>query len=269
MSTERAAIKNRYGLKLVIKVDTPENPKNLVFIQPGQGGFIEQVHISAFAEAFLENGFRTVRFDPTNSLGESGGDPQDVTYDNYLEDLEDVINWARTQPWFQQPFALCGHSMGAQSTAWYAEHHPQEVELLAPVAPPVHYGLWVKTLAPQTLKDWQEKGYKEDVSRSKPGVVKKIGWGVNESLKKFDLLPNADKLTMPAFFMAGEFDEPCPYKNQKVLFDLIPSKNKKFVEISDAEHSFRNNGTKEYGKELQEAKTALSAWLRDINRLAP
>ena len=34
MKTERFEIKNRYGLKLVIQVDTPENPKNLVFIAP-------------------------------------------------------------------------------------------------------------------------------------------------------------------------------------------------------------------------------------------
>ena len=70
---------------------------------------------------------------------------------------------------------------------------------------------------------------------------------------------------MPVLFMVGEFDQSCPYENQKILFDLIPSKNKKFVRIAGAEHSFRNNATNEYGKELQEAKAALSAWLREVN----
>lgn len=262
MSTQRLAIKNRHGLKLVIQVDKPDNPKDLVFVAHGQGGSIVQDHIQAFTDAFLENGFRVVRFDATHSLGESEGDMMDVTYDSYLEDLEDVISWARAQNWFQQPFSLCGQSMGAQSTAWYAEHHPEEIKYLAPIAPTTNYELWVKTLDPEFRKVWQERGYKEEPSRSKPGVIGRVGWGVAESLKRFDLLPLADKLTMPVFFMAGEFDQPCPYKNQKVLFDLIPSKNKKFVKIADAEHSFRNHNTEQHGKELQVAKTALSTWLR-------
>ena len=263
MITERVSIKNRYGLKLVIQVDTPENPKNLVFIQPGQGGFIGQTHIAAFAEAFLANDFRVVRFDPTHSVGGSGGDIMDVTYDGYVEDLEDVINWARKQEWFQQPFALCGHSMGAQSTAWYAEQHSDEINCLAPIAPVVNYNLLMKTYDPEYLEDWQERGHVEITSHSKPGVIKKVGWGVNESLKKFDLLPNASRLTMPVLFMAGEFDRGCPYENQKILFDLMPSKNKRFVKIDDVEHSFRNNETREYDEKLNEVKNAISTWLHE------
>lgn len=265
MTTERIFIKNRHGLKLFIQVDSPANPKNLVFIAHGQGGSTKQNHIEAFSRAFLENDFRVVRFDATHSLGESEGDIFDVTYDSYLEDLEDVINWARAQDWFQQPFSLCGQSMGATSTAWYAQHHPEEIKYLAPIAPVVNYELRIKAMNPEYFKEWKEKGYKEEASRSMPGVIKRIGWGVNESLKKFDLLPLADRLTMPILFMSGEFDEPCPYENQKMLFDRIPSRNKKFVKIDNAEHSFRNYKTQEYGKELQEAEVALSTWLRDLN----
>ncbi len=264
MNTKRLEIKNRRGLKLVIQVDEPADPKHLVFIQPGQGGFIEQEHMEAFGKAFLENNFRIVRFDPTNSVGESSGDIKNVTYTNYFEDLEDVINWAKTQSWYQEPFALSGHSMGAQATAWYAEYHPEEVELLAPIAPVVNYEIYIKTLDPDYKKEWQEKGYTITKSRSKPGVVKKIGWDVNESLKDFDLLPMASKLTMPVLFMVGEFDQPCPYENQKLLFDAIPSKNKKFVTIKRAEHSFRNSETGQYGKELEEVKSAMSGWIKEV-----
>lgn len=264
MKIEKISIKNRRGLKLVIQVDTPDDPKDLVFIAHGQGGFKEQVHVQAFAEAFLENNYRVVRFDATHALGESEGEMIDVTFDSYVEDLEDVINWARTQEWFQRPFALCGQSMGAQSTGWYAEHHPQEIKLVAPIAPTVNHELWVSTIDPRYLKEWQEQGYKDEASRSKPGIVKQVGWGVVESIKKFDLLPGASNLTMPVFFMAGEFDKPCPIKNQQILFDLIPSMHKTFVKIAGAEHSFLNNDTREYGQEVQEAKQALGSWLKDI-----
>jgi pimeloyl-ACP methyl ester carboxylesterase len=269
MKTERFEIKNRHGLKLVIQVDTPDSPKNLVFIEPGQGGTINQVHITAFAEAFLENGFRTVRFDPTNSVGESGGSITDVTYDNYYEDLQDVINWARTQDWFQQPFALCGHSMGAQATAWYAEHHPEEVLLLAPMAPVVNYELYMQTLDPEYKKQWQEQGYVDQTSRSKSGLVKRIGWGVNESLKKYDIVPNANKLTMPVLNIVGDKDQPCPIKHQDIFMQNISSQNKKLVVIPGAEHSYRNAEAQQYGREVRKVKQELSSWLHDINRLTP
>ncbi len=259
---ERVAIKNRQGLKLVIRVDAPKNPSNLVFIGHGRGGFMAQKHIKAFAKAFLENNFRVVRFDSTNSIGESEGDMLNLTYDTYLADLEDVINWARTQPWFQHPFSLCGQSMGAQAVAWYAEQHPEEIKYLAPIAPVVNFELWSKTWPAGYLEKWQADGYVAEASQSKPGVIGKTGWGLAESQKRYDLLPLAHELTMPVFFMAGEFDQPCPAKNQQVLFDAIPSKNKKFVKIAGAEHGFRNNQTQTYGKELEEAKTALSDWLK-------
>jgi pimeloyl-ACP methyl ester carboxylesterase len=269
MKTERFEIKNRHGLKLVIQVDTPDNPKNLVFIEPGQGGTIDQKHITAFAEAFLENDFITVRFDPTNSVGGSGGSITDVNYDNYVEDLEDVIGWARTQDWFKQPYALCGHSMGAQMTAWYAEQHPEQVSLLAPMAPVINYELYMTTLDPEYKKQWQEQGYVDQASRSKPGLVKRIGWGVNESLKKYDILSAANKLTMPVINIVGDNDQPCPIKHQHIFMDAIASTNKKLIIIPDAEHSYRNAGTNEYGPELGEVKRALSSWLHDLKHLTP
>lgn len=265
MKTERSEIKNQRGLKLVIQLDTPDNPKNLVFIEPGQSGTIDQVHIAAFAEAFLENGFRTVRFDPTNSLGESGGNLINVTYDNYVEDFEDVINWAREQDWFQQPYAVCGHSMGAQAAAWIAEQHPEEILLAAPMAPVVNYELYETTLDPDEKKQWQEKGYQESTSKSKPGVPKKVGWGVVESLKKYDIVANAHKLTMPVINAVGDKDLPCPLKHQQVFMDAVASPNKKLVVIPGAQHSYRNAESDEYGNEVHEMKQALSSWLGSIN----
>ena len=267
MSKERFTIKNRHGLKLVIQLDTPEDPKNLVFICHGRGGAMVQVHIQAFGQAFLENNFRVVFFDSTNSLGQSDGDMLNLTYDTYTADLEDIIGWARLQPWFQEPFSLCGQSMGAQAVAWYAEHHPEEIKYLAPIAPVVNFQLWSKTMPPGYLEKWQKDGFVAEPSRSLPGVIGRTGWGLVESQKRYDLMPLVSKLTMPVFFMAGEYDEPCPYENQKILFDCIPSKNKKFVKIAGAEHGLRNAKTQQYGKELQEAKTALSTWLHDTVKI--
>ncbi len=262
----KITIKNRHGLKLVIRVDVPESPKKLVFIAHGQGGHIEQKHIQAFADAFLENGFRVVRFDATHSIGESEGDIMDVTYTSYIEDLEDVINWARTQSWFQQPFALCGHSMGGTSTAWYAENHPSEILCIAPISAVINfrvYNDYKQAHDPGFMNEWEKKGYFESVSRSKPGVIKRVGWGVVEDLKKYDLLVNASRLTMPVLLMAGDQDTTTPYEQQLLFFSRIPSLKKKIVKVSHAEHSFWSE--QDGDKKWHEVKNVISNWLQSNN----
>jgi pimeloyl-ACP methyl ester carboxylesterase len=146
---------------------------------------------------------------------------------------------------------LCGHSMGAQSVAWYAENHPEEVNLLVPVAPTINYDLYISTLNPEHKKEWQEKGFEERESGSKPGVVTRIGWGVNESLKKYDLLPNADKLTMPVLIVVGEFDSPCPVKHHEILMSAILSKNKTLIQVDGVDHNFRTSDGEQKNKEVK------------------
>ena len=263
MKTERFEIKNRHGLKLVIQVDTPDDAKNLAFVAHGQSGSIREPHIQTFAEAYLENDFRVVRFDATNSLGESEGELINVTYTSYIEDLEDVIAWAEKQPWFIEPFALCGHSMGGQSASWYAEHNPERVMCLAAMAPVVNYELNTKHFDPQYLKEWQQNGYADLPSRSKPGLIKRLGWGVQESLKKYDILKNAGKLSMPVLDVVGEQDINCPPDDQRVFIEAVGSKNKKLIIIKGVQHSYRAPYGYDESK-LAELKETISSWLCDI-----
>lgn len=125
-----------------------------------------------------------------------------------------MINWARGQAWFQQPYALCGHSMGGTSTAWYAEKHPDEILCLAPISTAVNYELYLPTMDDDFLKNWREKGYYESPSNFKQRVIKRIGIQILEDMKKYDLLTSVGKLTMPILLMAGENDRPTPYDHQ-------------------------------------------------------
>jgi len=258
---EKYTIKNRKGLRLAIQIDVPEQPTRLVFIAHGQKGSLKQKHIQAFTDAFIENGFRVVRFDATHALGESEGDVQAVTYDTYISDLEDVIDWARTQYWFTVPFALCGHSMGAQSTAWYAEQHPEEISLLASMAPTINHDLWSSTRTHEELSTWKNLGYQESISRS-TGKSVRVGWQVNESLKKFDILAGANRLTMPVLNIVGEFDQPCPLKNQKIFMDAVASPNKTLVMLPGLEHSYRDEATQEYSDNLDKVTKIIDDWLK-------
>lgn len=258
---QQVHITNQSGLKLHIQVDTPLEPKGLVFIAHGQKGSLQQVHIQAFTDVFLKNSFRVVRFDATHALGKSEGDVEKVTYDTYISDLEDVIDWARTQAWFSVPFALCGHSMGAQSTTWYAEHHPAEVSLLLPMAPTINYDLWESAHSNEEIDDWKRIGYQDGVSRT-TGKMVRVGWQVNESLKKFDILANAHTLTMPILNIVGEYDAPCPVKNQQVFMDAVHTRNKSLIILPGLEHSYRDATSNEYTDSLKQVTHNIDEWLQ-------
>jgi alpha-beta hydrolase superfamily lysophospholipase len=120
------------------------------------------------------------------------------------------------------------------------------------------------TLDPEEKMQWQEKGYQESGSKSRPGVIKRVGWGVNESLKNYDIVPQAGVLTMPLINIVGEKDQPCPVKHQQIFMDAVASPNKKLIIIPGAQHSYRKAGSDEYDQELQETKNTLNSWLHKI-----
>lgn len=55
-------------------------------------------------------GVATLRFD-FNGHGKSGGEFQNMTVPNEIEDLQEIIRWARQQPWVES-ISLLGHSQG-------------------------------------------------------------------------------------------------------------------------------------------------------------
>src|SRR5680860_130142 len=127
-------IKNRDGKKICVVVDENPNSKGLAFIMHGLGGSKKELHIQRFTKAFKDNGFTTVLFDTRNTFGESEGQYEDATTTNYYEDLEDVINWAKTQDWYKEPFWLAGHSLGGLCITLYTQKHPEQVKALAPIS---------------------------------------------------------------------------------------------------------------------------------------
>ncbi|MCX6806677.1 MAG: alpha/beta hydrolase [Candidatus Berkelbacteria bacterium] len=227
-------IRNRKNQKVSVLIEEAKNQKGLAFIMHGLGGFKEALHIQAMANAFKDKNFTVIRFDTTNTFGESEGDYKQATTTNYYQDLEDVVNWAKSQNWYKEPFVLAGHSLGGICTALYAEKYPKKVLGLAPISTVVSGKLSAEI---EETKKWQQTGWRISESKSKPGLIKKLPWSHMEDRLKYDLLPNVDKLTMPVLLIVGEFDDPAPPKHQKILFNKLPGK-KEFHIIKGAPHTF-------------------------------
>lgn len=254
-------IKNRKGQKVSVIVEENPNAKGLVFVMHGLGGFKEQPHIQTFAQAFKDNDFTTVLFDTTNTFGESDGDYADATTTNYYEDLEDVISWAMTQNWYQEPFWLAGHSLGGISTALYAENYPERVKGLAPISTVVSGELSIESKkAKNELAEWERIGWRETKSESKPGMVKKLKWSHMADRMKYDLTPKVSKLIMPVLMIVGENDESTPKEHQQILFEKLSSKKELHI-LKSVDHNFRENGVLSQ-QALAEIKEIFNKWIQ-------
>lgn len=252
----RFGIKNREGLRLAVVVEQQSAPKGLAFVMHGLGGFKEQPHIRAMIGAFHDNGFDVVSFDAANTIGESGGRFENASVTNYLTDLEDVIAWAAMQPYYREPFALAGHSLGGLCTALYAEQHPERVRLLAPISTVVSGVLSLEAHGPAELQRWKETGWREEESRSKPGVMKRLPWSHMEDRLRYDLLPGAGKLTMPVLLMVGSEDDGTPPEQQQTFHDVLPGPKQLHV-IEGAPHTFRDPAHN------QEIREVMGGWIRE------
>ncbi len=262
MPTTSQAIKNRKGQTIAVLLDTTGDPEGLVFVMHGLGGFKEQDHIRTIADVFTKKNFTVVRFDTTNTLGESDGRHEDATLTNYYEDLEDVTKWAQEQKWYQEPFALSGHSLGGICVALYAELHPEKVLALALISTVVSGKLSVeahKRFEPESFARWEKTGWKDEESRSKPGLIKRLPWSHVVDRLRYDLLPGASKLSIPVLLIVGENDAATPPDHVRILYEALPGP-KEFRIIKNAPHTFRDQG------HLREVKKLLLNWTDKLRK---
>ncbi len=253
---------NRKEQKISVLIENPTLSKGLAFVMHGLGGFKEQPHIEVFSRAFVDGGFTTVRFDTTNSIGESAGDYSDATTTNYYEDLEDVITWASTQSWYQEPFALAGHSLGGICTALYAERNPKKVLALAPISTVVSGNLTIeshKKYEPEEYALWEREGVRESYSESKKGMIKRLKFSHMIDRAKYDLLPEAHKLTMPVMLIVGSADWGTSPEHHQMLYNKLPGKRDLRI-IEGAPHTFREPS------HLKQVYEILSDWISDLDK---
>jgi len=255
---EKTKIKNRKDQNIVVIVDQTTNPKGLVFVMHGLSGNKEQPHIVTFAEVFKEKNYTVVRFDTTNTFGESDGKYENATVTNYFEDLEDVIAWAKTQSWYIEPFCLAGHSLGGISIILYAEKHPKEIKGLAPISTVVSGSLSIETpMYRNVWHNWEKTGWREEISTSQLGRIKRLPWSHMIDRLKYDVLLKADKLTVPVLLIVGGNDEGTPYEHQKLFYDKVAGRKEIHV-IENAPHTFKDQ------LHLSEIKKIFKKWINTL-----
>ncbi|HRY63049.1 MAG TPA: alpha/beta fold hydrolase [Patescibacteria group bacterium] len=255
---QKIFIPNRKNQKIAVIIDQSENPKGLAFVMHGLGGFKEQPHIATFAQSFQDAGYTAVRFDTTNTFGESDGSYEDATTTNYYEDLEDVIGWAKTQTFYQEPFFLTGHSLGGICVALYAEKYPEKIKGLAPISTVVSGKLSYESPKYKKIaKEWERTGWRVTESSSQPGLIKRLKWSHTADRLKYDLLPEANKLMIPVLMIVGDQDDSTLLEHQKILYDILNCPKELHI-IKGAPHTFKDPN------HLKELKEIFDQWIKKI-----
>lgn len=248
----KETIQNRKGQNVVLEIDEPDQPRGLAIVLHGLSGTKDEPHVKVMAQAFLDAGFRTVRIDATNSFNEAGGTYEKASVTNHLSDLEDAIAWIKQQPWYQEPFAMAGHSLGGIAIGVYAEQHPQEVLALAPISTVVSGALSLearKRVDAQAVHKWQDSGWVEEESETVPGLIKRLPWSHMEDRLKYDLIPEADQLTMPVLMVVGDKDASTPPDHEQQLYDALPGPKEIHI-IEGSTHTFPDQSHRDQLKAL-------------------
>ncbi|MDO8490349.1 MAG: alpha/beta hydrolase [bacterium] len=253
---EKYFIKNRKGQNVCVVLEKAEDQKGLAFVMHGLSGNKDQPHIATIAEAFKQKGYTVVRFDTTNTFGESDGKYEDATITNYYEDLEDVVEASTLEEWYQEPFVLVGSSLGGICVALYAIRHPGRVKGVAPISTVVSGALSLqsKSHKAQNIEEWERTGWIEEESKSTPGRIKRLKWSHIVDRLTYDLLPDAHILTMPVLMVVGKQDDMTPLEHQQLLFEKLPVPKELHI-IKDAPHTFREQ------KHFDEIKKIFIQWI--------
>ncbi|MEK6910990.1 MAG: alpha/beta fold hydrolase [Nanoarchaeota archaeon] len=250
-------IKNRKDQKVCVVIDEIKNPKGLAFIIHGLGSNKDRPSITAIAKVLNECNYNVIRFDTTNTFGESDGSIEDATITNYYEDLEDVITWASSNSWYKEPFILVGYSLGGICITLYAEKYPEKVKALAPLSTIISGKLSFQTKSKEEFEEWKTKGWKYHANSSNPEIKKKLKWSHMEDRLKYDVLPNANRLKMPVLMIVGDKDTSTPLNQQKVLYEKLTGKKEIHI-IKGAPHSFKEE------EHIKERNEIFKSWIKKI-----
>ena len=237
---------------LSIEHEPVDTPRGTAIIIHGLGGFKEQAHIVAMAQACRERGFSTIRMNTRHALVGDGSAYADASASAAIEDLRTVIAWAREQSWFTEPLLLAGHSLGGLAVLEAARS--EDVDLLVPVAPVVNGSRIAEFYGRELVEEWDRTGWQIRESSSLPGVMKRLRWKpFKEDIMRYDVLSYASTLAIPTLIICGSEDR--FLEQNRTLETAMP--NAQLHVMNGAPHSYRD------AAHITELRDTIRAWIAE------
>lgn len=242
-SSKEVWVQNDQNENLYVKIDGLQNAPHhkLVFIQHGLASNLDHGAIQTAKRAFLNNNYVVVTFDSRYSLGNSGNDVAKVRFSTFEEDLQTITDWAKTQSFYSEPFALVGHSLGGAAVLQYGAENPQKVNILVPIAPVVSGRLWEESCMenmPEFCQGWQQHGsYQYTDPKSRKTAI--IPYNVVISSMAYDAHALAPQIKAQTLLIAAEKDIVIAPSEAEKLSKAF-SGNIQSVVVSNSGHNFES-----------------------------
>lgn len=209
---EHYSIPSSTGGTISILAEPTEFIAGTVILLHSLSGIAETRVMNTLAEAFKIRGFSVVRFDASNALGDSSGDYTKFSTTSYRDDLTRVVEWTETQPWWQEPLILAGHSLGGLVAGLYASEHQAEVDgliLLAPSLSGESLEQAFLTSDRGAMEAWRTNGIKTIAHPiSKEEFC--LPYSFIKDMKQYSLKNHAHDLPMPVTIYSGSKDDISP-----------------------------------------------------------
>lgn len=203
-------IQNTENEKIYLKAEGLQNAQyhKLAFIQHGLASNMDHQAVQAAKRAFLAHHYVVITFDARHSLGNSDNNVMAVSLDSFEEDLKTVIAWAEKQPYYQEPFALAGHSLGGAAVLQYSAKNPEKVGILIPITPVISGKLWEKSCM-ENMQDfclkWKADGF-YTYQDSKNHKIAMIPYNVVRKTANYDANDLTPTITANTLIIAAEND---------------------------------------------------------------
>jgi pimeloyl-ACP methyl ester carboxylesterase len=210
----------------------------------GFKGFAHWAFFPHLARSLAENGLTAITFDfsgsgigrDRESFTEAGAFAGN-TFSRELEDIENVVDYARRMKLIDGKYGLFGHSRGGAMAILHAAGHASEVSSLVTWASIGRTNWWT----PEEALEWRRRGYSE-VTNSRTGQVMRLDMDLLEDVEihgatKLDISAAAKKIKMPWLIVHGTVDETVPSADAERLHNLSPGVSTLRL-IEGANHAF-------------------------------
>jgi alpha-beta hydrolase superfamily lysophospholipase len=244
-------IKNRHGLDVFMRFNGKANSRPLALLAHGLSDAHDSAALRTMTSALIETGYNVLVWDATHSFGRSGGSLKLATVTAAYEDMADVTAWAKTQPYYNGPFLLAGHSMGGAAALMLATSEPGLISRLILFAPLVSGKLAAKRINVVIRILWR-------LARRLPlpGNSRNfLGYNLLRDGLKYDGQLLAANLHVPTIIIVGQKDKVTPSKESVLLYDAIPPQWRHYAIIPGADHLFSSSLAD------LEAATKMATWL--------
>ncbi len=211
----------------------------LVILCHGFSGNCQSDFMNELSKNIVGQGMAVLRFD-FNGHGKSDGEFKDMTVLNEIDDLKDVISWARKQSWVKN-ISLVGHSQGGVVVSMVSgELGDKEIKaevLLAAAAVLRDDALRGNTMGAH-YDPWNFKGDYIELPHSPEAGALLLGKNYVETALRLPIYETAANYDGPALIVQGTHDQIVPYTYAERYNEKI--KNSELKLVPDETHVFSN-----------------------------